>query len=122
MQVKIETLINVMGSLGNLGKMVLPIKTAHKLSKLTKMVNEELKTYDESRQKLVQKYKTDDPEDKGMVKIKPECVEEFNKEYKELVEIEVELNWEPMTYSELGDITISAVDLNALELFIKEAL
>lgn len=118
----------ILTSLDSLINKELPIKLSYSLSKLVKTLESEFKILSEKRNKLIDKYAEKDDKNKFItiieqgkqrVKIKEESMEECNNKLQELFNIEVEINFEPISIDLLGDISISAKDLLVLDKFIK---
>ncbi len=119
MKITLGEILNGKNSLEKLISKEIKIKTAFKLSKLAKMVTEEMQLYEEQRIGLVKKY-GDEPDEKGATAVKPENNQKFIEELTELTGVEVELDFEPISVDELGDIEISAGDLSLIEKFLSE--
>ena len=97
----------------------LPVKIAFRLSRLYKVAQENLTAVEEQRVKLVSKYgkKVGDSED---MEVLPENLEKFQEELLSLLEEEIEVDYEPVGLDDLGDIKLTAVEMAALEPFLKE--
>jgi hypothetical protein len=90
------------------------IKLAYKLSTLIKTLSEELRKLEEGRVKLVKKYgKTD--EKTGQISVNTEETQSFYKEFNELMQMEIEVDFEPIPLNAFGDIEISASDVLSLD-------
>ena len=94
----------------------LPVKTAYKLSKLVKSINDEFKNFEEQRQNLVKKHGKEDETTKNFT-VPKEKIQSFQDDIGELLKIEVEINKDPIRITELANIQASPVDLAALEKF-----
>lgn len=97
-------------------KMDIPVVEAFKWGKLIKAINEELSQFENCRKNLVNKYA--DKDEEGKYSLPEENKEAFNDEIRKLLDVEVELNTEPLDLTKLGDIKISAVEVMSLEPFI----
>lgn len=122
---KLYQIESIYQSLTKLLTKELPIKTSYKLSKLGKQVFEEFKTFQEIREKMINKYADRDEEDNiididGKVTILSDNIDKFNKEINELMDIDISFNFEGVSIEELGEIEISGIDLLNLEDFIVE--
>jgi hypothetical protein len=104
-------------ALKKLLNMDLPIKSSFVLGKLVKEVNAELAHFEDERIKLVKKMGTEDGE--GNFNVTQEKAGEFMSAYSELSDIEVELNYEPVSADDLGDIFMTAVEMASLSEFVK---
>lgn len=116
MKVTLETIYVSQNSLTKLINLDLPITTAYKFSRLVKKIREELATFEESRVALVKKYGNKE-DTSGTVRVSLDATEEFSNELKKLLEVEIEVDFEPIPLSDLGDIKMSAVDISNLEIF-----
>lgn len=97
----------------------LPIQTAFKLARLTKAINAELQTFDETRRALCERFGTL-RDDKSKYDIPPAKQDEFDKEFATLTAMQIELPGTPLRAAELGRVEMSADDLMALEWLIVE--
>lgn len=115
---------NFLNAFGDLMGQDLPIKTAYSLKKIQKKLQEENERFDELRKELVTKHATKnengEPEvdEVGNVKLEKEVIEEFNKGYNELLDIDFESD--SVSLDDLGDIKLSAAKLVMLDDLIKE--
>jgi len=90
------------------------IKIAYRLGKLLKRLSEEMKTLEENRIELVKKHGSTD-EKTSQVSVAPENTPAFYKELGELMQIEIDIPFEPIILEELEDIKLSATDILRLE-------
>lgn len=97
-----------------------PIKTAYNVSKIVKALKKEVMEASEVFMKLLDKYGEKD--EKGLPKmdgngptIKPESKEEYEKEFKQFLEIEVEVNRNPIPIELLEPAELTPVEIAALE-------
>lgn len=107
-------------ALETLCKLTLPVKTAFKLKGLKKLVVGECGKFDEMKADLIARYAEHDEE--GQVKLvegtsnvlfKPEHVAAANKEFGELLLLEVELG--KLHIEELGNVSVDPNTLFALD-------
>src|SRR5699024_9709599 len=80
-------------------KKELPTKTAFRISRNHRKLIEEVKTADEMRSNLIDKYRDEQDENK----IKEDKKEEFKKEFDELMEQEVDIKLSKIKLFELGE-------------------
>lgn len=87
----------------------LPATVAFQLTKLLKTLNDEIKVIEEQRVKLVSKHGQKSGDDNLTV---PDTNKEaFLKEFSELLDTEIELNWTPVSVSKFEGLNLSANDL-----------
>jgi len=93
----------------------LPIKMSYNLQKGIKSINEEYKSFEESRTLLIKKY---GKEKDGQLSVDPIDLENFEKfvnEYEELSKMEVELWFTPIKLEDIPEtVIISPVELEPL--------
>jgi len=127
LKIKLGDLNIILDSLNKLIDKEVNIKTSYKLSKLFKQLINEYNHFDENRIKLLNKYAEKD--NNGEVKVNKENNSvfildvnkgKFNKEFSELVSIEVEFVFEKVRLDDLGDTIISPRDLFNLDFLFEE--
>src|SRR5262249_14116643 len=96
----------------------MPPKYSYRLSKIIKAVGAGLETYQAEKLKLLEQYGTKNKEtdayDLG------ENLEEFQKQHRELIAVEVTIPGERIALESLGNIEISASDILALHWLIAD--
>jgi len=118
-KVKLGTLKNAENSLRTILTAPMPIATSYKLSKVMDKIGEELTRLETTRVELVQKH--GEANDSGNLQVTdPDKLQEFHKEYSDLLEAEVSLEIEPIKVTDLGNVQLSAVDIKHLQSFITE--
>ncbi len=126
MKIKLFELSNILNSLNNISEISIPISLSYRLSKLCKKLIEEMKQYQESKNKLIKEYAEKDENDNiiinkkdDTINIKKDKLDMFQKEMEELNNIELEIDFKPIRIEEFGDINISPKDLMNIEMFIE---
>ena len=124
MKLSNERLMNSVGVLSKLNNSELAVKTSYKLSKNIKTLDKEIVLFNEEKQKLINKYAVKN--EKGENKIENGNFEiadreNFNKEYRELLDIEVDVKIEKINIDELAknDLTITPGELSLIDYLIK---
>ena len=119
---KLKTIINEQVNLTKLLELKLPVKVAYKLNKLANKFESEVKFFNDKRNELINELgeKKLDAEGKEteQIEVKQGELKQFYKKLNEIVEVETEVNFEPISISELGDIVIEPKLLS--ETFFKE--
>ena len=119
-----EVLVSSINVLSKLNNSTLSVKTSYKLAKNIKAIDKEIVLFNEERQKIINKYAIKN--EKGENKIENGIVEladteSFNKEYRELLDIEVDIKLEKINIDELAksDLTITPGELSLIDYLIK---
>ena len=123
-----ETVVNTINALSKLNNAQLPIKVAYAISKNVNKIESELKVYNTEKAKLVNKYGEKDKEGKlkvgenGNVSLKEEHIEDYNRDIKELLSIENEMDIHMIKLDDLlnSDYNISPSELSAIDFMIEE--
>jgi len=111
MKVRLIEIKLIENSLNKLMEANLNVKIAYKLSKLLKKIGQELQDLEENRIRLVKKYSNDAENDKEM-KVADDKVDEFQKEFNVLLNVEVDVPFEPISIDDLGDdIKLTPIDI-----------
>lgn len=118
MKITLGELLNGKPALEKLVNLEISIKTAYKLSRIINKLNNELQNFEDQRQKLVSKY--GEPEENGNVIVTQENMEAFSNELNELINLEIELAYEPVSLEELGDVKMRASELMLIDKFVTE--
>lgn len=121
------TLKNIYGASNILALLVeqkLPIKIAFRLTRLITRLNEEYNNLDTQRRKLLAEYgtqiKESDPQNPSFT-FDPEGQENFTKEFNELLDEKIEIEWEAISIEDLGsEITLSVRELNSIGFIFRE--
>lgn len=123
-----ERIVNTINVLGELNNAKLPVKVAYAITKNINKINSELKAYNEEKAKLIDKYAVKDEEGKlkadeyGNVNIKEEHVEDWNRDIKELLSIENEIEIHIIQLDDLlnTDFNISPAYLATIDFMIND--
>ena len=123
-----ERVVNTINALSKLNNAQLPIKVAYAISENVNKIESELKVYNTEKAKLVNKYGEKDKEGKlkvgenGNVPLKEEHIEDYNRDIKELLSIENEMDIHMIKLDDLlnSDYNISPSELSAIDFMIEE--
>jgi len=96
----------------------IPIKAAWKLNRLVKTFDKELGEIEEFRIGLVQKLGDPAGED-GQVTVPEDKMQQFIDEFNELLNTEIEVEYEAIDIDVFGDVQLSAKDMMVLEKIFK---
>ena len=124
---KISNLTNFSSFLNVVRTPKLPFKTAYKLSKLSKAIEDEVAFYREKMQELIDEYGQKDEDgnlvfiDNGQgIALKPETQAECHAKIAELEALDVELPDIKFSVDEFADTTLSLEELQPILPFIEE--
>ena len=123
-----ERIVNTINALSKLNNAQLPIKVAYAISKNVNKIESELKVYNTEKAKLVNKYGEKDKEGKlkvgenGNVSLKEEHIEDYNRDIKELLSIENEIDIHMIQLDDLlnSDYNISPSELMTIDFMIND--
>lgn len=93
-------------------------KIAYRLNKITNVLLRKFKEIEKIRIDLVDKYGKED--DKGRTSVPQEKIKEFTEAFEKELNTEIDLEVQPIPFSCLKTISISAADLVAIQPFIEE--
>lgn len=120
MKMKLREVVDMQNSLGILIQLKVPAKVAFKLGRVAKQVNTEFQDFTKAREDLIMRLGVKD-EQKQVIEVPPEKIEEFRREIQSLLEEEVSLDFEPISVDCLGEATLSAADMANLSPFFKDS-
>lgn len=109
MKVKLFEIYSSVPVMNKILEATLPATVSFQLTKLLKTLNEEIKIIEEQRVKLVTKYGENGENE--AVTVSDSKKEEFLKEFSELLESEIELNWQPLSISNFDGLNLSVNDM-----------
>jgi len=121
-----ERIITEASRLAEISKKNLPIKVSYAIAKNISKIESELKTYNNERVKLIEKYAARD--EKGQIKsdsngqiiFKEDCQETWNQDIKALLSIENEIDIHKFNISELDGYSITPAELMLIDYMIEE--
>jgi hypothetical protein len=118
MKVKLFEIYNSIPVMNKILDAQLPVNISFQLTKLLKNLNEEIKVIEEQRVKLVSKH-GEQSGDQG-VTVPETKKEQFLKEFAELLDTEIEINWTPVSADKFSTLNLSANDLLKVPFLLSE--
>lgn len=121
----LEQLINSTEGLKGLGQKQLKARCAYTVGKLMKQAENEITSFNEARADLIKKYGEKDVNgelvtaENGNVKIPNEVLADFNKEFKELLDTEIEINSNKIQMADLENVNFTPAEMAQLDEFIE---
>lgn len=128
MKLSNEKILNTINVLGNLNNTQLNIKLAYAISKNINKIDIELKTYNDEKVKLINKYAEKDKEGKvisdehGHIIIEEKHKEDWNNDISELLSIENEIDIHKIQLDDLlnANYNISPAELSMIDFMIED--
>lgn len=123
--VSVSDLVNVAPIFQQLATKPLAGAVAFKIARLIREINKETIIFEESYQKIIEKYGTRDENgnfdisEGGIIKVIPEKIAECNSEVESLMMMTIEINASPISIHYLEDIEITPSQAMALEAFVE---
>ncbi len=99
---------------------------AFKVARLARELNKEMETFNAERQKLLERYCEKDENgelkvlENGNVQVIPEKLQEFNQEFTNLLETDVEINADKLPMSCMDEFEVSPQQMLDLEVFFED--
>lgn len=114
---KLGSIVGAMEALNNLSNEKVPVSTAFKLKKIIRSIEGDLKSYDDLRKGLFEKF---GEKKEDSYEIPKERLDDFYKELNDLLSTEVKTEITKLKLSDLGDLKIETKMLFSLDEFIEE--
>ena len=127
MKISNERILNDAAALGSISNKELPVKVSYSIAKNINKIESELKIYSNEKQKLIDKYSEKDDAGKTLIdaenkiKIQDEYLENWNRDIKELLAIENEVDIHKFHISELenSNCTMTPAELMLIDYMIE---
>lgn len=119
MKLKIKDLYDITRGIAIVSDKQLSTNTSWKLARNHKKLEEEIDPVNKANNQLIDKYKESDLSD-GKVQLKKDKIQDYNQEYEELMQQEVEVDLTKIKLNELGD-KVETKALILLEKIIDDA-
>lgn len=121
-----KKILNYAMTIGAISNKELPIKVSYALAKNISKIEKELEIYNKEREKLIEKYSVKDKnnqtviDENNQIQIQDECLEDWNKDIKELQNIEVKIDIHKFKLEELNGYNMTPAELMAIDYMIEE--
>lgn len=109
---KLKKIIDAVPALQKLANADMSLKRLYWVKKLITQLESEVKFFNEEREKIIKKHCENG-------KVKPDHVDEYKKDFEELLALEVNVNYKEVEIPDTEDIKLSVNDLEALNGFVK---
>ena len=124
-KVRLTDLVNSTETLQKLAQKDFKAKLAWSIARLLKAADAELQGFQDARMNLIKKYGEKDEtgelitDEKGNCKISPKAMNDFNTEFSELLNSDVEINANKINIELLKDVDFTPGEMANLEPFIE---
>ena len=118
MKVKLIDVYNSVPVMNKILETPMNASLAFQLTKLLKTLNDEMKSIEEQRIKLVEKYGT--KQEGEAVVVSDENKEKFMSEFTQLLNTDVDLTWEPLSVSKMEGLQLSVNEMSRIQFLFKE--
>ena len=126
MKLSNEIILNSTTKLGEIAQKQFPVKVSYAIAKNINKLEAELKIYNGERQKLIEKYSIKDETGKTVVgennqiTIQKEFLDDWNKDIKDLLAIENEVDIHKFKIDELNGFNMSPTELILIDYMIED--
>ncbi len=124
--VTLNDILNNLEIFREISNKAVPVKTAFRIARLIRELDKESSTFDESRRKIIETYGEYDEngalkqDENGNIIIKPEEVNNCNREIIDLLNTTIEINCDKINIADFGEIELTPAQVLGLENFIEE--
>lgn len=126
MKLSNEKILNDSVKLGEISQKQLPVKVSYAIAKNIAKLELELNIYNKQREKLIEKYSIKDEKGKTIIdenkqiKLQEDHLEEWNKDIKELLAIENEVDIHKFSINALEGYSMTPAELRVIDYMIEE--
>ncbi len=114
---KLEVAIKSWNALNSLFEKELPISASFNVERLISMLEQPIMSYERRRIELLEKY--GEKKDDGSYEVSGELLGELDSKFKELVDVDIDINIPEITIPLSSDLKLSAKDIRVLKEFVK---
>jgi hypothetical protein len=118
MKVKLFEIYSSVSVMNKILDAELPATIAFQLTKLLKVLNDEIKNIEDQRVKLVSKYGSSGNDQ--TTSVSEENKQQFLKEFGELLDTEIDLNWTPLPVEKFEKLNLTANDMLKVSFLFSE--
>ena len=122
----LNDIVNSMGVFNKIMQQPVNGSTAFKIARLARELNKEIETFNQEKDKLLNKYGQKDEngeletDENNNVKISPENIAKINEEFNSLLSTTVEINCDKFSVNELNNLTITPQEVINLQTFLND--
>ena len=124
-KIKLNDVVNATETFNKIMQQSFKGSLAFKIARLARELDTEMKTFNEERQKIIQKYGNKDEngelivDENGNVKFDNTKLEEINQEFSSLLETELEINADKLPMDSIDNFEITPQEMLNIEVFFE---
>ena len=116
MKITMMRVLSIREELGSLFMKDIPILASWKISKFIRQIEAEYNDFEKNRMKILEKYM-----DKEVGKVPDDKQDDLQNDMEDLLDVEVELDVEPIDIKELGDTSVPPMSLAKMAFLFTES-
>ena len=124
-KIKLNDVVNAIETFNKIMQQSFKGSLAFKIARLARELDTEMKTFNEERQKIIQKYVKKDEngelivDDNGNVNFDKNSLIEINQEFNSLLETELEINADKLPMDSIDEFEITPQEMLNIEIFFE---
>jgi len=124
-KIKLSNVVNATETFNKIMQQSFKGSLAFKIARLARELDKEMQTFNEERQKIIQKYGNKDEngeliiDENGNVKFDNANIEEINQEFNSLLETELEINADKLPMDSIDNFEITPQEMLNIEIFFE---
>ena len=124
-KIKLNDVVNATETFNKIMQQSFKGSLAFKIARLARELDTEMKTFNEERQKIIQKYGNKDEngelivDENGNIKFDNANIEEINQEFSSLLETELEINADKLPMDSIDNFEITPQEMLNIEVFFE---
>ena len=124
-KIKLNDVVNATETFNKIMQQSFKGSLAFKIARLARELDKEMQTFNEERQKIIQKYGNKDEngeliiDKNGNVKFDNANIEEINQEFSSLLETELEINADKLPMDSIDNFEITPQEMLNIEVFFE---
>lgn len=116
--IQLKQLDECIPALDKLRQQDLPAPMAFRLAQIVRIIRPEYEQFVEQRNGIVALF--GDADEQGLIRIQPDQIAAFQSKLSPLLETEIELAIQPLQVTDLGSVSLSALDAETLHFIFEE--
>lgn len=124
-KIKLNDVVNATETFNKIMQQSFKGSLAFKIARLARELDKEMRTFNEERQKIIQKYGSKDEngeliiDENGNIKFETANLEEINQEFSSLMDTELEINADKLPMDSIDEFEITPQEMLQIEKFFE---